>query len=88
MIAICIELNVLEIVLKCIDMSATWRLDSTLNWNGNWNWGSIEFEFNWTGLKWIRLRVWIDISFKCCLGSAPEELKYLHSSSCHLCSNY
>ena len=73
-------MNVLDIVLKCIDMNATWRIYSTLNWDGNGNSGSIEFEFNWTGLKWIWLSVWIDISFKCCLGSAPEEFDFMKFS--------
>ena len=41
---------------------------------------AIEIECSSTDLIWIWLNVWIDISFKCCLGSAPEEF-----SSCNCC---
>ena len=68
-----IELIGFEIVLKCIELIVKWIIDAKWSWNGNWNLGPIEFESNWTVLKWTWLSVWIDISVQCCLGSAPEE---------------
>ena len=47
-----------------------------MNWNGTCFLGSIELESNWIDLKSTWPSVWIDISFKCCLGSAPEVFEF------------
>ena len=70
-----IDLKSIRSELKTVALN--WiQIEFDWNWieMNIWNLSSIEIELNWIDSKLSWLSVWIYVSSKCYLGSAPEEL--------------